>query len=79
MIVGFECPAGHRRLAKAPKLRHSRAEQERSSVAETLESIPLPRTSGAAEQNSAPPRRVEVTEWILGSALRRFAPCSARG
>jgi len=31
------------------------------------------------ELNSAPLRRFEVAAWILGSALRRCAPCSARG
>jgi hypothetical protein len=39
------------RLAEAFQLRHSRAEQERSSVAKTLESIPLPQPKKAAEQN----------------------------
>ncbi|AZO31429.1 MAG: hypothetical protein EOS40_00560 [Mesorhizobium sp.] len=51
--------------------------KERSSVAKTLESMPLPSPRSATEQNSAPWRRFQVTAWILWSAPRRFAPCSA--
>ncbi|BCG87952.1 hypothetical protein MesoLj113c_40620 [Mesorhizobium sp. 113-3-9] len=36
---------------KRPQLRHPRAEQEQSSVAETRGSIPYPLSKSAAEQN----------------------------
>ncbi|CDX37381.1 hypothetical protein MPLDJ20_200035 [Mesorhizobium plurifarium] len=65
-------------MGEAAQPRHSRAEQGAKRRAQTLESIPLhpPKiaavqkreaTAGAAVQMPAPPRRLEVTAWILGS------------
>ncbi|MBZ9884110.1 hypothetical protein LB535_17300, partial [Mesorhizobium sp. CA10] len=47
--------------------RHSRAEQERSSVAKTLESIPLPSPGSATEQNLHRSNASKVTAWQLCS------------
>jgi len=44
--MGAETALGIREAR--PVLRHSGAEQERSSVAETLESMPLPLPNGAS-------------------------------
>jgi putative hemin transport protein len=60
--------------SKAPSASSSLGAATRSG-AKTQGSIPW----SATEQNTAPEQRSDVAAWILGSALRRYAPCSARG
>ncbi|RUZ78669.1 hypothetical protein EN943_10035 [Mesorhizobium sp. M7A.F.Ca.US.006.01.1.1] len=53
--------------------------KERSDAAQTIGSMPRPEHRFNGSEFCSAALYEGVTEWTLGSALRRFAPCSARG